>query len=238
MLKKIVFIPKTKHTHSYAPLPEPATKNIPDWYRNQSKYTSRLMDIHKNGISNLTIKKCMPFFDAMTAGYILKFPVDLFVDSTGQRVIYTQANQIVPNIVSSTHPDQVSGMSFDRDRYMDEIIKVHPQWMVKTEEGYSSMFLHPMVNEDLKFRAVSGVIDTDNFISDGGFSILIEKGFKGVIKRGTPLVQVIPFKREDYVAEIASFEEYEDIVLENVMNVKCQFEGGYKDRAREKKNYK
>jgi hypothetical protein len=238
MLKKIIFIPKTKYTHSYAPLPEPATKNIPEWYKNEPKYIDDSVDIQKNGMPNLSIKKCMPVFDAMTAGYILKFPADLFIDATGQRLVYTQSNQFDSALVTTNHPDQVKNIPFNRNFYMDEIIKIHPQWMIKTEEGYSSIFLHPMFNEDLKFKAISGVVDTDNFISDGGFSILIERGFKGVIKRGTPLIQVIPFKREDYAIEVASFEEYEDEVLENIMNVRCQFEGGYKDRARQKKNYK
>ena len=49
-------------------LPIPAKLNIPDWFK-KLNHTPKLK----------TVKGCMPFLDALTAGYILKMPQDLFL---------------------------------------------------------------------------------------------------------------------------------------------------------------
>lgn len=233
----VTFVPKTKYADAYIPHPELAIKNIPDWYRTHQKYTGDGFVLQKNGTVNETVKKCMAIFDAMTAGYLLKFPVDIFIDASGKRIVYNQALQEEPGIISMHTPDQVKGLPFDREIYMDEVFRVHPQWMIKTEQGHSSMFFHPMFHEDLPFKTISGVIDTDGFISDGAFSILIKKGFKGTIKKGTPLIQVIPFKREEYEIKIGKFEEYESEINRQRMLVRSKFQDGYRDEIWERKKY-
>ena len=49
-------------------LPIPAKLNIPDWFKKLN-----------HEFDNKTVKGCMPFLDALTAGYILKMPQDLFL---------------------------------------------------------------------------------------------------------------------------------------------------------------
>lgn len=238
MSSRITFVPKTKHTVSYAPFPEPAIQLIPEWYRDHEKYTTDTPVYSRGeGTVNKTIKKCMAVFDSLTAGYILKIPVDIMIDATGKRIIYTQANNEEKEIISMHSPEQVKGFPFNRETYMDEVFRINPQWAVKTEEGISCMFIHPMFHEDLPFRVISGVIDTDNFMSDGSFSILIERGFKGVLKKGTPLVQAIPFKREEYEMAIAEFSEYEDEVIGQRYVVRSSFENGYKKNMWQRKKY-
>ena len=41
--------------------PTPAKNTIPEWYKNIAPYTE-----NEKKISTSTVKKCMPFFDAMT----------------------------------------------------------------------------------------------------------------------------------------------------------------------------
>lgn len=236
MSSKVTFIPKTSYAEGYIPHPELAIKNIPEWYRTHERYTDD-GTIQKNGTMRHTVKKCMAIFDSITSGYLLKFPVDIFLDATGKRIVYNQANAEEQGIISMHTPEQVKGMPFDRDIYMDEVFRVHPQWLIKTETGYSSMFFHPMFHENLPFKTISGVIDTDGFMSDGAFSILVKKGFKGVINKGTPLIQVVPFKREEFSIEVGKFEEYENEVKEHRMKVRSHFENGYKNEAWHRKIY-
>lgn len=237
MSSKIVFIPKNQYAEAYIPAPEPTVYSMPEWYRTHEKYTDSEKEYFKSGTVNLTVKKCMAVFDSMTAGYLLKFPVDIFVDATGKRIVYRQANSEEQGIVSMHDPKQVRGMPFDRDIYMDEVFKVHPQWLIKTEPGVSCIFIHPFFQDDLPFKTLDGMIDTDSFMSDGTFPMLIKRGFKGIIKKGTPLTQAIPFRREDYKIEIAKFEDYEEEIIKQRHTLRSQFENGYKDNMWTRKHY-
>src|SRR5687768_12165698 len=51
------------------PRPYPAKSAIPDWYRNMPTEAAT------PGFS--TVKRCPPFLDAMTAGYIIPVPTDI-----------------------------------------------------------------------------------------------------------------------------------------------------------------
>ncbi len=50
--------------------PKPAVKEVPDWYRNTPEYVGEQgKKVVNNGNTPHTIKKCIPVFDAITAGY-------------------------------------------------------------------------------------------------------------------------------------------------------------------------
>jgi len=59
--------------------PEPASKNIPDWYKNLESYIGGAKKPSGEGQTTATIKRCMPVFDVMNSGYILKTPADVFI---------------------------------------------------------------------------------------------------------------------------------------------------------------
>jgi hypothetical protein len=237
MSSKVIFVPKNEFAEAYIPAPEPSIYSIPEWYRKNEKYVDSEKEHLKNGTVNLTVKKCMAVFDTMNAGYLLKFPVDIYIDATGKRIVYSQANPEEQGIVSMHDPKQVKDMPFDRDIYMDEIFKIHHQWLIKTESGTSCLFIHPFFHDDLPFKTIDGMVDTDRFMSDGTFPMLIKRGFKGTIKKGTPLAQAIPFQREEYKIEIGKFEEYKDDIVKQRYLLRSQFENGYKDNMWTRKHY-
>jgi hypothetical protein len=45
---------------------------------------------------------------------------------------------------------------------------------------------------------LSGIVETDNYYSNIHFPFFIKEGFEGIIPAGTPIVQVIPLKREQW----------------------------------------
>jgi len=51
------------------PTPYPAKKNIPDWYK------ALPPKIGNKGLKSSTLKRCMPFLDAMMVGYIIHWMV-------------------------------------------------------------------------------------------------------------------------------------------------------------------
>jgi hypothetical protein len=104
---KIIF---TDTTGIGLDLPKPASRLIPDWYKNTNSYTSGDKKPDGAGNTTATIKKCMPVFDAMTAGYIIESPADIYVSikDGGQWFEWSDFNLISfhPVIQAPLHPDK------------------------------------------------------------------------------------------------------------------------------------
>lgn len=238
----IKFYPFSKETARMAPEPTPASKNIPDWYKKQPSYGADEEQLLKSGGSASTVKRCMPVFDIINSGYIIYMPCDIYIDATDpnklQWSIPTQANMIKKDLVSSHSPEQVSHYPLNTKRYHKDLFRLLPFWAVGTEKGYSCLFTQPFHSDPVPFRTFSGIIDTDHFIADGHYSFQFEKDFKGVIERGTPIVQVIPFKRDNYQMEIVEPEESNKIIMMQRLKIRSRFKNFYRDHMRQPKEYK
>jgi hypothetical protein len=222
------------------PEPEPSIKNIPEWYRLQPSYYNNDTKV-VNGQQQLTIKKCLAVFDAMTSGYLLKCPVDIYIDTTQDNPIFQIAphfNNLQIPIISYHAKEQVSHYPIDKEKYIDFILRINLVWVVSTPKGYSSLFIAPQHNESSPINAISAIIDTDEFYSAGAFSFIVEKGYKGIIKRGTPLVQVLPFKRERWNSKINKNFDVHNTLRHQMYKVRSIFNGGYKNFFWHKKEYK
>lgn len=217
--------------------PEKVTAQIPEWYKHQPSTMNDVKYPTLNQLPN-TVKKCQAVFDAMTAGYLLKTPCDLFIDTTVTPVDiqFPQQLEFIRHIILSMHPNaQVSHLPIDENIYLPDLLRIHPLWLVGTEEGYSTLFTAPMHSEVLPIVAVPAIIDTDKFYSDGHLSFFLKKGFKGIVKKGTPMVQVIPFKREHWTHEIVETDD--DMLKEQRAVVRSQFANAYRNNFWEKKQY-
>jgi hypothetical protein len=238
-MNKIEFVTAYPEISLAFPEPVPASKAIPQWYKDQPSYMGNDSSI-TNGQMKLTVKKCQAFFDAMSAGYILKMPMDLYVDTTdGNQTFELPLDcRAYQSRLMATHTnDQVSHMKWDEDLYIRHILRIHPTWLVRTPKGYSSLFTQPMHQEPSPIFAVSAIIDTDNFLSDGHLSFFVKKGFKGVIKQGTPLIQVIPFKRDEWEMKVDG--NYDTQLIEaQRLSVRSTFQNGYKLKYWVKKVFK
>ena len=65
-----------------------------------------------------------------------------------------------------------------------------------------------MNNHDDRFTIIPGIVDTDAFPNEINFPIIINGDkyptLETTIKKGTPYVQIIPFKREPWKIKIKS----------------------------------
>jgi hypothetical protein len=240
-MNKIKFYPFSEKTKQFAPAPTPASKAVPDWYRKQPGSIDEETQLAKGNLSS-TIKRCMPIFDYMTAGYIIYVPCDIYIDATNPEKISWSVpltlKQFASDMIASHAPEQYDHYPIDKDIYHKELFRIMPFWAVGTEEGTSSLFMQPVHKDDLPFLAIGGMIDTDKFISDGHLSFLIKKNFKGILKQGTPLVQVIPIKREDWAMELVDAKESSADLSKQRLNVRSAFVNAYKNKFRQKKEYK
>ncbi len=234
--KKITFNYRYPKMIDAFPQPIPMSKKLPEWYKDQPSYI-----VQENSlIDGITIKNCQAIFDIITTGYLLLCPVDIEIDTTGDNKVFKISDsykKLKTPLIGSHSKEQVSHYPFNYDFFTDCIFRVNIGWVVETEKGYSSLFMEPQHQDYMPMHAIAAIIDTDGYMSDGLFSFFIDKGFKGTIKQGTPLVQVFPFKRENWIAEFNKDFDIK-IVNEQTNKVRSRFTGGYKKWYWNRKTYK
>tara|TARA_B110000211_G_scaffold143498_1_gene163792 strand:- start:2632 stop:3363 length:732 start_codon:yes stop_codon:yes gene_type:complete len=207
---KIKFIASEEYVNYTEILPEPCKLNIPLWYKEL-----------KHSVINKTIKGCMPFLDTLTTGYIIKMPIDYYIahniKKEGKRHTegYTELNSYKninlnnKNNLESHSIDQLGEKCpFVNKNKSLPFHKILNPWLIKTPPGYSCLFLPPMNNSDDRFSIIPGIVDTDTFHQEINFPIIINGDkypvLETLIELGTPIVQVIPFKREKWKMIIES----------------------------------
>jgi hypothetical protein len=88
-----------------------------------------------------------------------------------------------------------------------------------------------------RFKIIEGVVDTDRYTSLINFPfILLKKDKQFLLKKGEPMIQVIPFKRESYKMWSGFYYEKAHNKVLNLMQSKWLDK--YKSYFWNKKNYK
>lgn len=109
-------------------------------------------------------------------------------------------------------------------------------WAIKTPKGYSVLFVQPFHRESV-FTILPGIVDTDSYTIPVNFPFVInDSNFEGTIPMGTPIAQVIPFKRDSWKMEFGSEIERNEQV--NVTTkIRTKFFDKYKSMFWNKKEY-
>jgi len=229
MTQNIIFTPRNQIAKEYYPIP--ATKLIPDWYRDTQSYMDNKKKPIGNGGTAITIKKCMPVFDAITAGYILLLPADIYVTQKDDAPYYEWANY---NLIGF-HPIEQAPRHPEKNGF--PYPKFINQWGIKTPKGYSTLFVQPFHRESV-FTILPGVVDTDTYTTQVHFPFTLnDPKFEGLIPAGTPIAQVIPFKRDAWKMKIGGEKEVKDFVLAET-KINAKFFDRYKSMFWDKKEYK
>jgi hypothetical protein len=215
--------------------PKPASEYIPEWYKKAKAYTSP--DGKKaptlDGTPYATIKRCMPLWDMMTAGYIIETPYDIYVRQTPEGPFFQWGT--LPSIAFQSMEQTQNHPYFREINYAVRII--HP-WSIKTPKGWSIMVMEPQHHEPGPIVVSSGIVDTDKFLLPFNiFLKLRDSSFEGMIPAGTPLVQIIPFKRENWKSKLGSEKEKNQINRDKV-KFSTVFFDRYKKFWWSKKEYK
>jgi hypothetical protein len=211
--------------------PQPASKLVPDWYKNMESYIDGIKRPNGDGGTNSTVKRCMPVFDAINAGYIITLPVDVYVRVKDGQQVFEWASLNVINF----HPVEQALEHPLRNQY------AYPKWInywaIKTPKGYSTMFVQPMHREAV-FTILPGVVDTDEYCGPVHFPFVInDSKFEGMIPKGTPIVQVIPFKRDSWAMQFGGEKERKEQELITAQ-LSTKFFDRYKTMFRKNKEYK
>ena len=187
------------------PKPKPASEYIPQWYKEAKAYMSPegKKAPTLDGTPMATIKRCMPVWDMMTAGYILETPYDIYIRQTPEGPYFQWgANEAVV----FQHMDQFQNHPYSR--YINYAVRIVVPWSIKTPKGWSVMVMEPQHHEPSPIACASGIVDTDNYsLLINTFLKLRDPNFEGMIPAGTPFLQVVPFKREMWTSALGGDKE-------------------------------
>jgi hypothetical protein len=215
---------------------KPASQFIPQWYKDTPSYSTGKKIPMQDGSSPASVKRCMPVFDAITAGYIIPTYTDLecsFVkNESGEIERYYKWADF--NAITF-HPFRQVELHPSADG--SSVAKWECPWRIETPPGYS-IYVKPPAHTESPFLIMEGVVDTDKYNFEINFPfVLKDPKFEGIIPAGTPLAQVIPFKRESWQMSADSKENfYKDKKYESFQRI--HFFDYYKTFFRQKKEYK
>jgi hypothetical protein len=190
---KIEFISSSEDCHQLVPEPKSSRNYIPTWYRDMPTYRHKLT-FDEQGNRKQNLRSCVPFSDAMRAGWIQETWCDLYIESTDTGITYRTSSG--PEMI--IHRDITSEqMVIDSQAFAPiELVWFMP-WLPRTPKGWSVMITSPVNRFDLPFEVTTGIIDSDRFYHTpfGRIPFYVRRGFSGVIPAGTPMYQIVPFRR-------------------------------------------
>jgi len=173
---------------------KPNKSFLPKWYKDLPTHINNKPQFVPD--RSHAIKTCMPFLDAFTSGYSIPLVGDLLVEQVSGFPVMSWGG---PTLALSRGSDSFGNfptpVGFSSSHF------IWQTWVsIELPKGYSALFTHPLNRFDLPFITLSGIVD-DYEIPNGQIPFFIKEGFEGVIPQGTPIVQILPFKREDWKSE-------------------------------------
>jgi len=167
---------------------------IPEWYKETKPSEGPLKDI-KQLPAPLSFKTCSPFLESFTTGYIVPLQVDIAVRQTelGPLISWTKDVDYLTKRPPHLNAKLPTPNGFSPNHYT---------WVthnyIKIPKGYSALFTHPLNRYDLPFLTMSGVVDGEFIMPNGNIPVFFSNTFEGIIPAGTPIMQFILFKTENW----------------------------------------
>jgi hypothetical protein len=236
-IKEIKFITENKFVEDFIPMPKPTKFYLPDWYKDTDKlFGENKIQFNNNGDLPLTVKGCMPFFDALSMGYVQETWCDIHISRVNNNISYSYRS---PEIEIMGDRDLRSFGKFKIDEnYENVFFHWNRVWNLVLPKGYSALITHPFNREDLPFKSFSGIIDYDNYHLSGKVGFIIKKNFEGIIPAGTPMYQIIPFKRDNWKSKKHIMTEKDNTRLKiQQLNIVRHFFNSYKKLYWNRKEY-
>lgn len=177
------------------PRPVPSRQALPAWLK--AMPMTAASDMH-NGAEIRTVKQCPPFVDAMRAGFVVLLPCEV---RYAGGVFDWDWDAPEPGLrdharapINFHSAAQVGGAPFGEQN----LIKFVGFWTIELPPGWSLLATHPLNRDDLPFRTLTGLVDSDTFNQVGLLfpARWLDPATPCVLPRGTPIAQCIPVPRE------------------------------------------
>jgi len=188
------------------PRPTHALLGLPSWFKAMPHVAfSNLLQEEQ-----MTVKKCPPFIDAMTYGFLMPLAADIRVEDG--TFLWDRDVPVGPLTGFQRAPidfhdnNQVVGTPFfEEDSFLIKFINF---WTIELPPGYSLFVTHPVNRQDLPFHTLTGLVDADRY-KDNFIHFPAQwrdPNFSGTLPKGTPIAQCLPFKRDIWDAQFEVIE--------------------------------
>ncbi len=180
------------------PAPQPAVRFAPEWF----KRLDREMGVPDAlGMPGMTVKACLPVTDAFALGYVIPLPYDINFGSgnggpTNLDIRWAEDCAFQP--IEQHHPGQLGAPNPPFAGVLP--LKFINPWRIKVPEGYSVLFQPVLNRPELPFYCFSGMVDCDRFATTINFPFIWTGGMQEFrLEAGTPIIQLIPIRRDSLV---------------------------------------
>ncbi len=235
-------------------VPVPTQNVIPQWYKDADRFVKtsngeyykapkETCPFPKEGTTDdfgrlPNWKACPAILDAFITGYVLKTPCDVEFFKNAEGIIDVK---IIDPMCQDFVTKRLPMAQFEHPRgFYQHHFAWYSDWEVSLPEGYSALCMTPMNRFDLPFLNTSGIVDSDKASIAGTFPFFIAEGWEGIIPAGTPYMQILPFKRENWDHEIEILDQ-STIYAKMVKNMRTyrRPDGGiYKNKVWSRREYK
>ena len=185
-------------------LPKPTSKYTPDWWK-----SLKIDEVKKSAYDLYTgnIKHCPSFADVFSTGYVVPMWMDLYIGydkTTGQSG--TMSNGLT-NI--SYDPGAAKGLKNYKflGKESSAFFKAYSPWGIMTKPGISIMVLPLFFDFNPDFSIIPGIVDTDKINQLSPDIAYHSENREIFIERGTPLFQVVPFRKEKLTFDVKEIDE-------------------------------
>lgn len=249
-MPKIYFEEKYPTLRGIISPPEPISKTNMKWWNSITEQynpeilgngdgPSPYLKKHRQGGN---ARACPVITEALTVGYTMFSGIDVYFDATddeeikGQRPVDIPQNEAGADILYRNDAWQTNNILHTPEGFHPQTFKLDPMYGIRTEPGYSCLITAPFYRDDLPWRFMDAIIDTDTFTAYFHVSFWVKKGFKGTVKQNTPMFQVIPFKRDDWQMEVVEMDWQR--WMNQAHGVSANFIQGYKKHFWQRKIFK
>jgi hypothetical protein len=208
---EIEFVAIDKYAFEVCPKPFPAAQALPDWWKNASPYiksdenpTGKKIII-ENFESNASFKKCTPMLDLLSSGYIVPLWTDVQVRIKDESPVITWR---VTKPVFELHRTQEVEIPTG---YQEVQFKYLNQWIPRLPKGYSALIISCPGYPNTPFKTMQAIIDYDKTRHSLYPPMFLKENFEGIVEKGTPMFQVIPFKRNNWNSKFSFLENGQQV---------------------------
>jgi hypothetical protein len=160
--------------------------------------------------TELSIKNCPAVVEYYKYGHVVRLWQDVVITTSPDGEDFTWKSATTTNEFLSKHFDKSANFNqevlhfpkdmyspyFPRENTLKYILQIPTRWCIKLPKDYGALFLPVWYDNEDRFTVVPGLLPAGT-VEEVNVVIQWNKcGTTEVIKAGTPLVKIIPFKME------------------------------------------
>jgi len=242
----IEFKTDLKGLDEFAPV-KPSKFFLPQWFKDMDEYITQDA-VHEKGkkfyfgrsketaikTAGGTVKRCPAIVDLLTEGFIIPMWADFLVQRDMETLEWDNKGMLQYGI-EFHGKQQITGWKLKKTDFPEGVKFINP-WRIYTPKGYSVMFMQPTYQFENRFTVLPGIVETDSY-HHINFPTIWHTTKDAIIDRGTPFIQVIPFKRDEFdldVGQMTDKQIQDDLLEKNELNTK--FKNAYRSITQRFKN--